>query len=552
MTEEFNSNKTVFIGLCKDTFDFNDKSLAYLENRLSDNWEPVGEFKDLIGCENSKYEDQRIRLDLDMADAGVQSLFERTDEAYAMFQRSFSNVLHKLESEYGCPIRYKEFIENKAVFKKNVTKIKKIFEAVYNEKPNVFENDAEYGHSPEGVSKFIVRQFERIGASKKSAKKLQLVISFNPVDWLLASTAESWSSCLNLANSQGGYQYCLGLPFLAGDPNRAMMYITDGTRKEFMGLKTDHFQSRTWAMVNKNGLICLTKWYPNDTIGVQPVSAITKHDGAFGTRESFNGGKYPIDIISTNAGAFVGIYSDMGKYEEKDSKLWIVGNNKDGQQVFTENLIDCTNKKSSFRVSSSMSLHGLGITVDHYNISKWKNIGFHLDMKFPTLRCSCGSTKGGFMFGNDKRYLCYNCYKGKTYLCQGCGEELLIEDFPFKEFETVEGKVAKFCPTCMTERVPTRLCGCCGKYADGRLLSADTGEKICQVCLDNPSRGWEKCSNCDTVTRNIKYVHNSYTKITDRHCSNCASATQKQALSIFGSSYSVKMRTMRAQRIRNE
>lgn len=552
MTEEFNSNKSAFIGLCRDTFDFNEKSVAYLEKRLSDEWEPAVEYKNLIGCDGSTYEDQRIRLDLDMADAGVQSLFERTDEAYDMFKRTFATVLHKLESEYGCPIRYKEFIENKAVFKKNITKIKKIFEAVYNEKHGCFENDADSKYTAENVSKFIVRQFERIGASKKSAKKLQLVISFNPVDWLLASTSENWSSCLNLANSQGGYQYCLGLPFLAGDPNRAMMYITDGSRKEFMGLKTDHFQSRTWAMVNKNGLICLTKWYPNDTIGVKPVSAITKQEGAFGTRESFNGGKYPIDLLATNMGAFVGIYSDMGKYEEKDGRLWIVGNGKDGQQVFTENLIDCSNKKSSFRVSSGTSLHGLGFNVDHYNVSKWRSIGFHLDMKFPGLRCSCGSTKGGFMFGNEKRYLCFNCYKGKTYQCQGCGEEYLIEEEPFVEAEMTNGKIAKFCPNCAEEKLKSRTCGCCGKYSNDRLLNTDTGIKICPVCLDNPVNGWEKCSSCDTITRNIKYVHNSYTKITDRHCDRCANSNQRQALSIFGRPYGVKVRKVRTQRIRNE
>ena len=69
------------------------------------------------------------------------------------------------------------------------------------------------------------------------------------MDWLLASTAEKFSSCFNLDNPNGGgYSFCLGIPFLSGDKNRMMLYITDGTKKEFMGLKVDSVQTRTWCL----------------------------------------------------------------------------------------------------------------------------------------------------------------------------------------------------------------------------------------------------------------------------------------------------------------
>jgi hypothetical protein len=48
------------------------------------------------------------------------------------------------------------------------------------------------------------------------------------MDWLLSSTKENFSSCFNIDNSSGGYHYSLGLPFLAGDKNRVMIYISSG------------------------------------------------------------------------------------------------------------------------------------------------------------------------------------------------------------------------------------------------------------------------------------------------------------------------------------
>ena len=96
------------------------------------------------------------------------------------------------------------------------------------------------------VDLIIKELSEFIGKHKiPSNRELELVISLNPVDWFLCSTREKWSSCLNL---EGGYMFWPGLPTLIGDKNRALVYITDGRKKEFLGMEVDKFLTRSWLV----------------------------------------------------------------------------------------------------------------------------------------------------------------------------------------------------------------------------------------------------------------------------------------------------------------
>lgn len=537
MTEIYNSNKKNYLDLVKRCFSFDEESMAYVEKRLSDEWEPVPELKALIGINGSHYEDQRITFDLDMSNPQIQSLFEGNDESYKMFKSSFRHALEELRDEYNCNIGYKEFIENKVVFKKNTTKIKKVFEVVYSEHNSCYECDAGRNFNKTECADWIVKKFERIGSCKKSAKKLQFVISFNPMDWLLSSTGEDWSSCFNIDNSGGGYQYCLGLPFLCGDKNRMLLYITDGTEKECAGIKSHHYQTRTWCILDESGTFNIVKWYPNDTVGVNPVNAITGC-GNFKNKDYFRKGKYPIDVLSTEKGAVVGVYSDMGRLVEENGKLWLKGNGKDGQQLFTKNLIDLQNcgTRHSFHFSEMESLRSFGISRPGYRIPQWKKYGMHLDMFFPTLSCSCGSKKGGFMFRGET-YLCMDCYKEKVYVCGRCGHED-YNDGEVHEVETSDGRKIKLCKSCW-ERRSDYICSCCGKYHTGQMYTTDDGKKICSTCLENSANGYSRCDSCGKVSKNIKYIYNTYSKTAERKCNDCSSDT-RQEISTFGRYFGIE------------
>ena len=537
MTENYNKNRQNYLDLCNKVWNLDDESMKYLEKRLSDDWEPVPEFKTLIDALKEKgatYEDQRVMIDIDMSNTDIQSIFVSSDLSYKIFENYFSRLINYLQDHYNCTIGYKEFIENKVVFKKNITKIKKVFEVVCAEENSLFERSSGDDYTKERCANWIVRCFEEIGASKKSAKKLQFVISFNPMDWLLSSTGESWSSCFNINNAAGGYQYCLGLPFLAGDKNRMLLYITDGSTKESCGIEAHHYQTRTWCLLDRSGSFNIVKWYPNDTIGVKPVNSITGYNN-FKDRDCFTHSRYPIDVLSTRKGAVIGVYSDMGRLVEENNELWISGNGKEGQQIFTKNLIDVqySSTRNSFHISDSINLRSFGISQPGYRIPEWKNLGLHVDMIFQSMKCDCGAdNKGGFMF-KSKKFLCYDCYKNKVYTCGSCGSEDFING-EVHEIETTTGKKIKLCQECWDNR-EEKTCHCCGKYSINSLKNTDeSGVFICKECADSHKNGWSKCDGCGKFTRHVKIKYNTYTKSSLRRCGACISENNVQEISTFG------------------
>lgn len=109
-------------------------------------------------------------------------------------------------------------------------------------------------------------------------KKMEFVISLNPVDWVLCSTSENWSSCLSL---ESDYLFAYGLPGMVGDKNRALAYITDGKKKTFsfssnnkiFTMEVDRFLSRSWLLLarskkTKKTFLEVVKEYPN-SLGIE-------------------------------------------------------------------------------------------------------------------------------------------------------------------------------------------------------------------------------------------------------------------------------------------
>ena len=546
MTEIYNKNRQNYLDLCNKVWNLDDESMKYLEKRLSDDWEPVPEFKALIDALKEKgatYEDQRVVVNIDMSNPDIQSIFESSDSSYRMFKNYFFRLINYLKEYYNCNIGYKEFIENKVIFKKNTTKIKKVFEVICAEEHDLYVDSTGNDYTKSDCADWIVRCFEKIGASKKSAKKLQFVISFNPMDWLLSSTGEDWSSCFNINNQSGGYQYCLGLPFLAGDKNRMLLYISDGSTKECCGIKAHHYQTRTWCLLDRSGSFNIVKWYPNDTVGVKPVNSITGYNN-FKDRDYFTHSKYSIDVLSTKKGAVIGVYSDMGRLVEENNELWISGNGKEGQQVFTKNLIDISHSstRNSFHISDSINVRNFGISQPGYRIPEWKNLGLHVDMIFPSMKCDCGAdNKGGFMF-KSKKVRGYDCDKDRVDTCGSCGNEDCINGEVY-EIATTTGEKIKLCKDCW-ERRQEQICSCCGKYSTNPLKNTDeSGIKICRECANAHRDGWSKCDGCGKLTKHIKIKYNTYIKSSLRRCGDCISENDTQEISTFGRYFGVTIRT---------
>lgn len=93
---------------------------------------------------------------------------------------------------------------------------------------------------------------EQCGAMKFSSNDLYLVLSCNFADWFLCSTAENWESCLNLDSNYASCQWG-GLPGTITDKNRALIYLTDGTKKNYKGIIVDKILNRSWILTARKG-----------------------------------------------------------------------------------------------------------------------------------------------------------------------------------------------------------------------------------------------------------------------------------------------------------
>lgn len=179
---------------------------------------------------------------------GFRSIYTSMDITDPIKKRILNCLLNNLElqQEYGekvfvnfaivsFDLRTEIFFKFKIIESENVEKEVEYSVIVNNEQlTNIVKDMVDIGN-------------EAIGIYKAPRRNLQLVVSLNPVDWFLCSTSENWGSCLNLDSD--GEVFWQGLPSLIGDKNRAMVYITDGSKKIFEGIKVDKIISRSWVLL---------------------------------------------------------------------------------------------------------------------------------------------------------------------------------------------------------------------------------------------------------------------------------------------------------------
>lgn len=101
---------------------------------------------------------------------------------------------------------------------------------------------------------------EVCGSMKFSSNDLYLVLSCNFADWFLCSTAESWDSCLCLDSDYASCQWG-GLPGIITDKNRALIYLTDGVKKNYKGIIVDRILNRSWILTAVSGKKETTKTF---------------------------------------------------------------------------------------------------------------------------------------------------------------------------------------------------------------------------------------------------------------------------------------------------
>jgi hypothetical protein len=230
----------------------------------------------------------------------------------------------------------------------------------------------------------IASFFEEIGTLKiPKDKELEIVISINFVDWFLCSTSQQWSSCLNL---ESDYSDCYwgGLPGLLGDPNRIMVYVTDGNKKDYNEIKNvDKIISRSWALLDKNLEFGLVRWYPNyfntkllnRAVGNLFKFYIIDDDDEDDFFDSF----YPIVPIFNHNGDSLFIYQDYTTFYEEDDDLYIK-NGCSGYHYYSKNQNEIDFE--SCVLSYKDGLNSLILRKSNLSMYTRRN---------PMKKCSCGT-----------------------------------------------------------------------------------------------------------------------------------------------------------------
>lgn len=254
-----------------------------------------------------------------------QSLFEVsslivTFVCYVCFEND--DILSKANDFFSLGCETKRFVSQSASEKRSI-KVKNgsVFLDIFREGNGTYEIKT-LEKLFEIIDFVVTITSEFIGTYKVPKRdKLEFVVSLNPVDWLLCSTEESWSSCLNI---KSGYLYWVGLPSLIGDKNRALVYLTDGNKKYFNGMVVDKLLSRSWVLLAREKktnrlLLDFAREYPN-VLGLRqlvkqyipiPILEEERDDNKKYV------GRYYIESINLEAGydkleVFSSIYLDSG------------------------------------------------------------------------------------------------------------------------------------------------------------------------------------------------------------------------------------------------
>jgi hypothetical protein len=159
------------------------------------------------------------------------------------------------------------------------------------------------------IDNFVNEIFElRINRMRLPKNDFFFVVSCNPVDFFLCSTGQSWTSCLNLIRDG----YWDGLPSAIMDKNRAIVYITTGEQKKFLGLTTYKIITRSWIILLKdlnnkeeNIFYHFVGRYPRNNINLDALSEkkleielnYLDDDGSNGFQSV-----YPIDMLPLKIG----------------------------------------------------------------------------------------------------------------------------------------------------------------------------------------------------------------------------------------------------------
>ena len=495
MTEIDNKNLEIIEGLVEKHFDLDKDSFSLFKERLhSPVIDPV--YQEILKGSS----DLRVRYRI------PEEQYETFDKGWPLFKKFFPDFVRQTN------ISYSDFRSNRLSFKGKTLKLKKALTDFYLNNTNssyafldgIHINPKDEAHVNYLDNK-ITEHLNRVGVQKLPSSGLELVLSLNFADWFLAATAEKWKSCINLESDFSG-AYWAGLPGLIGDKNRSMLYINDGNRKNYKGIKVESCISRSWTMLDGQGRLNLIRFFPADLLDATTIADATKLPFRYGSDFS---SKHPVDVLYFNNRRSCFIYTDNSRFRKTLGAYYI--QKADGGRF---GYVD----KDS------------GSVVDGVNVFNYKDgLGKLVDKSLSlgdifTKTCSgCGNYRDEY-HEFQGRIFCNDCFQRYILTCDHCGKQVLADA---NEYKSVGRK--KYCLECFNKLFVE--CNTCGevhlKAEMYRFIDMDMW--YCKKCVAGLEEDYKSCTKCHDSF--FEAPENYYNIISDDEilCERCTKiATDRQ------------------------
>jgi len=491
------NNFRIIKDLVSNRFSLDEESLSRF-NREIENKYVDSAYREAIG--DSK--DLRLRVPVS------REFIESHDEGW----KKINNAFPLFCKEVG--LKYSSYKNNRVEMGKNIFKLEKALRVFYMENEERFETLLEsaivkdifrYGYDnyeKKAVTETAIKEILYAAGLVKFPNVMNptVVLSLNFADWFLCSTAEKWTSCLNLDSNYKG-AYWAGLPGTIIDRNRAMVYLTDGRKKEFKGISVDRTIARSWVLLDENDEINIVRIFPGEIATIdlfkdQLCDKIKPIDD-----EKRFKAKHKVKLLFYENDYSCFIYQDLTKFTDAnaDGDTSIEHINEGCGGMFTVNRYDSSMiEEPIFSFSGGLS----GLITD--------------DSKITDIRAKhcedCGNSIYGNVFYIREIPYCEDCYYSRIRICDHCSSEHSnAEDL----FYSTANELS-ICEDCYENQAS--ICGICGDlYTDEHLFMLN-GELVCRVCLTNS--GQSICYSCGNT-----FQSNGY----DELCSSCSERTPQRS-----------------------
>lgn len=485
LTEQYKANRERVFELVKNFFGYSQESVEKFKEMYWERERFIDEtYKKLF---NEEMVDFKIRRKI------TDDIMKRIDSGFLLFNLWFSAFCQKYD------ITYENFKSWKIEINKNSFKLQKALVNFYSDKKNYIPYAAdiriirdvdsfkELRDKEEQIKRQLQSIQESVSERKLPNQDLEFVISFDFADWFLASTAETWSSCLNLRST---YNSCFwhGLPALIGDSNRCMVYMTNKDPKEFLGIKADKIISRAWGELGEDNIVYFNKSYPSTQFSYDDME-IMFPELKFGSiielsqKRVVKRTKNPITPLWLPNDESDFIFNDLSTFRD-DMKIdfgYIDGGHRVlyKKKYGDKEVIEVVHRDHFSWTRGFEEIYKTGKDII--------SIGAHRSIR----KCfHCGKFKRCEYQLSNGSYVCSDCYH-QLPACSCCGRR----DVPESLIE-FEGKL--YCKHCFEREF--RICSCCGRKGPKSEFVSNSliPEIVCKKCGE---KFYHKCPKCSSLTR---------------------------------------------------